>query len=250
MKTNTQAPATRSGLKVLAFLALVVASSTANAQFGLPRVPGGGGDAATPANASPVMSKDDFVNSLNERGLSVASARIALIEAQILFNQALGLKEEENIKLSEARAALAAATSGKEVAAALATHSIASAETIAAMDLANAEGRELNAESKATFLLGMARYVQGTVLLKGEVEQLLNLVNEGKRVIDSGNRMQQVALAAAVKPAIDMARTVPGDVATVLGLLPKVVAFAQRQQITIPDDQQNMLNLLGPTPSE
>ena len=215
-------------------------SPKADAQFGnLLKAPGS-------APAGTVVSKADFSKLLDSTTGNVLAARIEFFRAQADLASALGLKNDSLIKASEGlRAVEGPSSSPGDRVKALQDSTTTTEESRKELSDALAKSDTLSDESKAKFLQGTVKFIQAVVLEKAQSEAIEKLVAEGKALASSASMFEKIKVLSLIKPATTMATIVPGDVKEGATTFGQITSFAQKQNIQMPSESEQMNKLGG-----
>jgi hypothetical protein len=217
-----------------------LSSGIAQAQLGAlrDRVPGGGGDAPSPAVDLDVLSAD-----LDKSILEVGIARKILIESQLLLAEALGIKEEADQIASAAgvlgEGGVVAPTNAEGV-----ENSIqASGRLNDRIRAAAEQAGVLDDQSRVKYAEGQKRFVDGLVAEAAQIAVLTRLVSEfdGARGQVSRNPVRLRQLTALSVPTIKLASLIPGDVRAMHGTWSLIRKVGQDNQIDSDDIDLNAL---------
>jgi uncharacterized phage infection (PIP) family protein YhgE len=230
-----------SGVWIAVAALLCVSADNANGQLGGLKKLGFGKD----KGKSVKVDKGAFGDTLNDVLGKVTSARIAFLDAQEKLGEAVGLKKEVRIKISEAKRALEGASSDpgklvKSLKDSTKTSKSANKELKKAM---NSSG-ELSADSKTLFAKGTAKFVEGVLLEKDQIETIKTLVDQGKQLTTSANPFEKLKVIKMIVPVTTLAILVPGDIKEAVTTLRGITAFAKKQNVKL-DSQKKADNLLG-----
>ena len=232
-------------VKILSLACVLCAAlpAAALAQFGnlMKSATGSGDQLATQA-----VSKDDFLKLLQTTSGGVLTARIKLIDAQIDIMTALGLKTEALVKASEAlRKSEGASSSPGDLLKAQKDAIKVTGDSVKEMNKSLEKSDKLSDESKVIFVQGTGKFVEAVILEKAQIETVMKLVDQGKTIMSSAGPMEKLKVAGLVKPASELAIMVPGDIKDGLALFVKITSFAERQNITLPNQKEAMDKLGG-----
>lgn len=225
-----------------AFLSATVACQ---AQLGnlLKKLDAGSAAPATGTSTAPAGALDEFAKALDATSSQVLLARIAFVEAETKMMEALGLKTDALIKQREALEATKGASSSERVAVMKdSTKSSEEAQKVSTERMAKSE--VLSAESKARFLEGAIKFIEAIALERTQLEGLKKLSEHRKQLIAAPTAMEKIKAAVAAKPAADLMLMVPGDLKLAGSTLGKILEFATKQGIQIPNAEQ-ATQLLG-----
>jgi hypothetical protein len=192
-----------------------------------------------PKDAAQTVDPNAFSVSLKDVSGQVLTARITFIESKIKLAEALGLKTESYVKASEALRLKegAASNSGDKVAAlndSRKTTAEADKELVAAMDKSDS----LSDESKIKFAEGSGLFIEGVVQLRAQVKTVQQLAEQGRALTASANVLEKAKIVGLVAPAAQLASSMPGDVKEGTSTLGKILSFAKRQNVTVPNSEK------------
>lgn len=182
------------------------------------------------------ISKDALGKSTDEALENVLAARIVLLAAKKLMMEAVGVKTDSVVKASEALQAKSGSTSEKVKT--LETSSKTTAAADKEFEEKMASSKELSAESKIKFSEGTAKFVEGILLEKKQIETIIQLVKQGQSLVQSASPLEKVGVLSMVKPLTTMSTAVPGDVKEGMATLSKITAFAKNQKISVPSAEK------------
>jgi hypothetical protein len=216
--------------KILTVVSLVglAAAPAAQAQFGNLLKKDG-------AAAGVAVSSADFSSLLEATTGNVLAARIQFLDAQAELSSALGLNTESLVKASEALRAVEGASSnpGAKVKA-LKDSSKKTEGAKKEFSAALAKSDSLSAESKEKFAKGTVKFLQGVMMEKEQIDAVMKLVEQGKALSSSAGMTEKVKVLGMIKPAIELASLVPGDVKEGLTTFRQITSFAKGQSIPVP----------------
>lgn len=228
---NTSVPLTfRFGVIALAALMQSVPHPAA-AQLG-----GLGSLGKKPKEAAQAVDPKTFAASLTDVSGQVLTARITFIESKMILSEALGLKTESYVKASEAlRLKEGATSSSGDKVAALSDSRKTTAEADKELAAKMEKSDTLSDESKIKFAEGSAKFIEGVIQLRAQVKTVQQLAEQGKAMTASANVLEKAKVVGLVAPAGQLASSLPGDVKEGTGTLGKIMSFAKRQNVTIPN---------------
>ena len=222
---------------LLAVCVLLVVAPDANAQlFGKKKSGSGIGNALKNKLSNPLKKPDankgpklDVGKSLNQ----LAGARIAIISAQLKMLDALGLKTEAAVRLSESKRILEGASSdpGAQV---KALNDSVKASKAAGEEIRDAmkESGQLSAEKKRAWLEARLMWVKGIILEKQQVETISALAKQVK-----GNPLLAI-------PIFQLSRLTLGDIKEFNNFRKVAKEFRKKQEIDLPEED-NADEMLG-----
>ena len=171
----------------------------------------------------------DLGQSLNQ----MAGARIAIISAQLRMLDALGLKTEAAVRLSESKRILegASSDSGAQV---KALNDSVKASKAAGEEIRDAmkESGQLSAEKKRAWLEARLMWVNGIILEKQQVETIGALAKQVK-----GNPLLAI-------PILQLSRLTLGDIKEFNNFRKVAKEFRKKQEIDLPEED-NADEMLG-----
>ncbi len=224
---------------LLAVCVLLVVAPDANAQlFGKKKSGSGIGNALKNKLSNPLKKPDankgqgpklDLGQSLKP----LAGARIAIITAQLKMLDALGLKTEAAVRLSESKRILegASSDSGAQV---KALNDSVKASKAAGEEIRDAmkESGQLTAEKKRAWLEARIMWVNGIILEKQQVETIGALAKQVK-----GNPLLAI-------PILQLSRLTLGDIKEFNNFRKVAKEFRKKQEIDLPEED-NADEMLG-----
>ena len=222
---------------LLAVCVLLVVAPDANAQlFGKKKSGSGIGNALKNKLSNPLKKPDankgpklDVGKSLNQ----LAGARIAIISAQLKMLDALGLKTEAAVRLSESKRILegASSDSGAQV---KALNDSVKASKAAGEEIRDAmkESGQLSAEKKRAWLEARLMWVKGIILEKQQVETISALAKQVK-----GNPLLAI-------PILQLSKLTWGDIKEFNNFRKVAKEFRKKQEIDLPEED-NADEMLG-----
>jgi len=178
------------------------------------------------------IDKNTFGKSAEKAVDDLLAARIAFLEAKAKMMDAIGIKADSVTKASEGLRAKEGSTSDK----------VKRLETVSKQTEGSdkefvakmAESKDLSADSKLKFAEGAAKFIEGVILEKDQIENIQKLVEQGQSLVQSASPLEKAGIVTMVKPVTTMATIVPGDVKEGASTLSKIFAFAKSQKVTIP----------------
>ena len=231
MKTNIRYSILKSTVAAVSVVAiLAVGETAAQAQFG-----GVFGSKPADSGGGVVIDKDAFRKSTDEVIGKVLTARIAFLDAKAKLMEALGLKTDSVIKASEALRATEGSTSSKDKMKGIEESKKTSAEADQQLADSLAQSKELSAESKVMFAEGTGKFIEGVLLEKNQIERIQKLVEQGQSMTQSASMFEKPKVLGLVKPVTTLSTMVPGDVKEGTLTLGKIMKFAKKENISIPN---------------
>ena len=180
-------------------------------------------------DASGTLGNVDLGQSLNQ----LAGARIAIISAQLKMLEALGLKTEAAVRLSESKRILegASSDSGAQV---KALNDSVKASKAAGEEIRDAmkESGQLSAEKKRAWLEARLMWVKGIILEKQQVETISALAKQ----------LRSNPLLAI--PILQLSRLTLGDLKEFNNFRKVAKEFRKKQEIVLPEED-NADEMLG-----
>jgi hypothetical protein len=198
--------------------------------FGIPGVSKGGSEKSASA-----VSSADFEKLMGETSSNVLSARIQFLRAQSDIAEAIGVKTDSFTKAAEALSAAtgAATDSGKKVQA-IEDSKKTTAAAQKEVDDAMTKSASLSDEAKAKFAEGTVKFVGAIVLEQKQIATITQLVDQGKSLASSASPMEKAKVLGLIKPASQMATTVPGDIKEGVTTFGQISKFATTNKISMP----------------
>ena len=188
----------RIGLKSMMVIALggmmVVSQTPAYAQLGGLGI----GKKKSADSGGAIIDKDAFGKSADQAAGNLLAARITFLDAKAKMMDALGIKSESVAKASEALRAKEGSTSDKVKK--LEATSKSTAEADKQFEASMAESKELSAESKAKFAEGGAKFIEGVLLEKDQIETIQKLVQQGQSLVQSAGPLEKVGVLPMLLP--------------------------------------------------
>jgi hypothetical protein len=228
MKINNRYSILKSTIAAISIVAiLAVGATVAQAQLG-------GVFGSKPADGV-VVDKDAYRKSTDDVIGKVLTARIAFLNAKAKLMEALGLKTYSVMKASEALCATEGSTSSKDKMKGIEESKKITAEADQQLADSLAQSKELSAESKVKFAEGSGKFIEGVLLERDQIERIQKLVEQGQSMAQSASLFEKPKVLGLVKPVTTLSTMVPGDVKEGTSTLGKIMKFAKRENISIPN---------------
>ncbi len=175
--------------------------------------------------------------------LIAASSLFFVLHAQAQHE----LKKEAAIQLAEATEAVKGAATTSAKVAALKSSSKVSAEAEKVLKDGMEKKEELSAESKEKFGQGTAKFAEGSMSEKKQIETIQNLAGQGTTLAKSGSPQEMKKAKGLLDQVTTLSSFVPGDFKEGLSTLSSIMKFAKKQNITVPNEEE-ITKLLGANP--
>jgi hypothetical protein len=191
------------------------------------------------------MTTDDFGQNVMAALHNAIETRLAFLDAQTKLMQSLGLRTDAVVKSSEAlRSKEGSSTNAGDQVKALKDSIAISEDADKQVAQAMNESTVLTAESRKLFAQGAVLFAKGILLETKQIMELKKLADSGKSLTSGMNPIKIFKALSYVKPTLNLAALLPGNLKECISTMGKLVSFAKSQHIEdIPDADKAASNI-------